>query len=137
MEKSKLKKKYQKIEKLGEGTFGRTFKAKSMSCLLTRSRGEDIETGEIVALLGDVFESSEEGIPAQALRQIAILKSLNHPHIVRFIDVICSKTKRVLVLEYLYTTLKRGLDNAPLVPPLQIKARDLTLHTIEVASPDR
>jgi len=70
MDKSRIDK-YQKLEKLGEGTYGVVYKAK------------DIKTGDVLALKKIRLESVEEGIPSTAIREIALLKDLQHPNIVR------------------------------------------------------
>ena len=41
------------------------------------------EIGEIVALKKIRLNSREEGIPSTAIREIALLKELHHPNIVR------------------------------------------------------
>ena len=64
---------YEKIEKngsLGEGTYGVVYKAK------------DLQTGNIVALKRIRLEVEDEGVPSTAMREISILKELNHPNIV-------------------------------------------------------
>ena len=63
--------KYQKLEKIGEGTYGVVYKAR------------DTTTGELVALKKIRLESEDEGIPSTALREISLLKELKHPNIVR------------------------------------------------------
>ena len=63
--------KYQKIEKIGEGTYGVVYKAKNRL------------TGEFVALKKIRLEAEDEGIPSTAIREISILKELQHPNIVR------------------------------------------------------
>ena len=62
---------YQKLEKVGEGTYGVVYKAK------------DRMTGEIVALKKIRLEAEDEGIPGTAIREISLLKELQHPNIVR------------------------------------------------------
>ena len=62
---------YQKLEKVGEGTYGIVYKAK------------DRVTGEIVALKKIRLEAEDEGIPGTAIREISLLKELQHPNIVR------------------------------------------------------
>jgi len=64
--------KYEKKEKLGEGTYGVVYKAL------------DKITNEFVALKKIRLESEEEGIPSTAIREISLLKELNHPNIVKY-----------------------------------------------------
>ena len=40
--------------------------------------------GDIVALKKIRLEQKEEGIPSTAIREIALLKELNHPNIVKY-----------------------------------------------------
>jgi cyclin-dependent kinase len=63
---------YQKLEKIGEGTYGVVYKAK------------DRITGMIVALKRIRLEAEDEGIPSTAIREISLLKELRHPNIVRY-----------------------------------------------------
>lgn len=62
--------KYQKQERLGEGTYGVVYKAKNM------------QTGEIVAIKKIRLEKEDDGIPSTAIREISLLKNLKHPNIV-------------------------------------------------------
>lgn len=59
-------------EQLGEGTYGIVFQAR------------DRETGEIVALKKIRADSWNEGVPATAMREISVLKEIQHPNIVRY-----------------------------------------------------
>ena len=70
-ERSSSMEKYQKIEKIGEGTYGVVYKAKNRA------------SGELVALKKIRLEAEDEGIPSTAIREISILKELQHPNIVR------------------------------------------------------
>lgn len=90
--------KYQKIEKIGEGTYGVVYKAKNRT------------TGELVALKKIRLEAEDEGIPSTAIREISILKELQHPNIVRLHDVIHTEKKLTLVFEFLDQDLKKFLD---------------------------
>ena len=96
--------KYEKIEVIGEGTYGIVYKAR------------DTDTGEIYALKKIRLESEDEGIPSTAIREIALLKELQHPNIVRLVNVLHTDRKLTLVFEYLDQDLKKLLDNcgAPL-----------------------
>mmetsp|Transcript_37840 Transcript_37840/g.78574 ORF Transcript_37840/g.78574 Transcript_37840/m.78574 type:complete len:308 (+) Transcript_37840:126-1049(+) len=89
---------YQKMEKIGEGTYGVVYKAK------------DRVTGEIVALKKIRLEAEDEGIPSTAIREISLLKELQHPNIVRLYDVVHTERKLTLVFEFLDQDLKKYLD---------------------------
>ncbi|XP_036066820.1 cyclin-dependent-like kinase 5 isoform X4 [Oryzias melastigma] len=80
--------KYEKLEKIGEGTYGTVFKAKNR------------ETHEIVALKRVRLDDDDEGVPSSALREICLLKELKHKNIVRLHDVLHSDKKLTLVFEY-------------------------------------
>ncbi|GFH48087.1 cyclin-dependent kinase 2 [Chaetoceros tenuissimus] len=89
---------YQKMEKIGEGTYGIVYKAK------------DRVTGEIIALKKIRLEAEDEGIPSTAIREISLLKELQHPNIVRLYDVVHTEHKLTLVFEFLDQDLKKYLD---------------------------
>eukprot|EP00941_MAST-03F_sp_MAST-3F-sp1_P002254 g2254.t1 len=92
--------KYKKIEKpLGEGTYGVVYKAKN------------IETGETVALKKIRLEVEDEGVPSTALREISVLKTLDHPNVVKLKDVEHSENRLYLVFEYLDQDLKKHMDS--------------------------
>lgn len=90
--------KYQKLEKIGEGTYGVVYKAK------------DRKTGELLALKKIRLEAEDEGIPSTAIREISLLKQLQHPNIVRLYDVVHTEKKLTLVFEFLDQDLKKYLD---------------------------
>lgn len=54
--------KYEKLEKIGEGTYGTVFK------------GRNRDTMEIVALKRVRLDEDDEGVPSSALREICLLK---------------------------------------------------------------
>jgi serine/threonine protein kinase len=64
--------KYVRTEKLGEGTYGTVYRA--------RVKG----TMQYVALKKIKLANAHEGVPATALREISILRELNHPNVVRY-----------------------------------------------------
>ena len=72
---------YEKYEKLGEGTYGVVFKARNLT------------TGKIVALKKIRMENEEQGVPPTTLREIATLRELHHPNIVKFAFFFLSKKK--------------------------------------------
>lgn len=63
----------------------------------------------------------DEGIPATAIREIAILKELKHPNIVDLISVIHTEAKLTLVFEYVDLDLKKYMDQYGQLQPLQVK----------------
>ncbi len=67
---------YEKMDKLGEGTYGVVYKVK------------DKQSDRIVALKKIWLENEDEGMPSTAMREIAILKELDHVNIVKLLDVI-------------------------------------------------
>ncbi|KAL1935248.1 hypothetical protein VTP01DRAFT_4388 [Rhizomucor pusillus] len=91
--------KYQKIEKLGEGTYGIVYKAQNR------------ETTEVVALKRIRLDNEEEGVPCTAIREISLLKELKHVNILRLYDVLHTEKKLTLVFEYLDSDLKKFLDS--------------------------
>lgn len=89
---------YQKLEKVGEGTYGTVYKAR------------DKTTGELVALKKIRLELADEGTPSTAVREISILKQLQHPNIVKLLDVDHTPTTLTLVFEFIERDLKMYLD---------------------------
>jgi len=92
---------YEILEKclLGEGTYGKVYKARHN------------RTGEAVAMKQMKLDTQEEGVPSTALREIALLKELSHPNVVRLLDVFCKPIKLVLVFEFLEQDLKKYMKS--------------------------
>ncbi|KAM6376909.1 cyclin-dependent kinase 3 isoform 2-T4 [Pluvialis apricaria] len=90
---------FQKLEKIGEGTYGVVYKARNK------------RTGQLVALKKIRLDSETEGVPSTAIREISLLKELKHPNIVRLLDVVHSQKKLYLVFEYLNQDLKKYMDS--------------------------
>jgi len=108
-----IKEKYEKREKVGEGTYGVVYKAL------------DTHTKETVALKKIRLENEEEGMPSTAMREISLLNELKHPNIVNLRDVVYypSEKKLYLIFEYLDQDLKRYLDqNKHNLSPYMIKS---------------
>lgn len=77
MELTSLPENYEVLSVIGEGAFGKVYKAK------------DKKTDILVAIKDIKFQNEEEGIPSTALREIATLKNLKqHPYIVPLREVI-------------------------------------------------
>ncbi|XP_014483440.1 PREDICTED: cyclin-dependent kinase 9-like [Dinoponera quadriceps] len=67
--------KYEKVAKIGQGTFGEVFKAK------------DKNNKKFVAMKKILMENEKEGFPITALREIKILQLLNHENVVKLIEI--------------------------------------------------
>ena len=86
---------YVKIEKIGEGSYGVVFK------------GRHKKRGDIVAMKKVKIDAEEEGIPATSIREISMLRDIQHPNIVQLKDVLMSDLKLYLVFEFLTMDLAR------------------------------
>ena len=63
---------YEKVEKIGEGTYGVVYKAR------------DKVTNETIALKKIRLEQEDEGVPSTAIREISLLKEMQHSNIVKY-----------------------------------------------------
>ena len=97
---------YVKIEKIGEGSYGVVFK------------GRHKKRGDIVAMKKVKIDAEDEGIPATSVREISMLRDIQHQNIVQLKDILMSDLKLYLVFEFLTMDLARfmkmnetGLDS--------------------------
>ena len=74
--------KYEKLEKIGEGTYGYVYKARDQTSREVVDYSPNINIQQVVALKKIKLENEDEGVPSTAMREISILKELNHPNIV-------------------------------------------------------
>jgi len=108
---------FEKVEQVGEGTYGQVYKAK------------DKETGEFVALKRVRMDNEKEGFPITAIREIKILKVLNHKNIVRLKEIVTSKATEYnqgkgsiyMVMEFCDHDLTGLTDAGQRFTPAQIK----------------
>ncbi|KAJ7241006.1 kinase-like domain-containing protein [Mycena haematopus] len=107
---------YQITTKLGEGTFGEVHKAIHTA------------TGRAVALKRILMHNEKEGMPVTALREIKILKALNHPAIVNILDMFVVRSTPTdavsvyMVFPYMDHDLAGLLENERVkLQPSQIK----------------
>ncbi|XP_030627665.1 cyclin-dependent kinase-like 1 isoform X3 [Chanos chanos] len=93
--------KYEKIGKIGEGSYGVVFKCRNK------------DTGQIVAIKKFVESEDDPIIKKIALREIRMLKQLKHSNLVNLIEVFRRKRKLHLVFEYCDHTVLNELDRYP------------------------
>lgn len=67
------------IAQIGEGTYGQVYKAR------------DKRAGVLVALKKVRLENEKEGFPITAVREIKILRQLNHKNIVNLREIVTDK----------------------------------------------
>lgn len=68
---------YEKVEKIGEGTYGVVYKAR------------DLRTNQTLALKKIRLEQEDEGVPSTAIREISLLKEMQHGNIVKYSSDSC------------------------------------------------
>lgn len=74
-------KSYEVIQKLGQGTFGVVQKARNR------------KTNELVALKQLINHLAKEGFPITAMREITILRTLDHTNVLKIVDMIYDPPK--------------------------------------------
>ncbi|GAM19373.1 hypothetical protein SAMD00019534_025480 [Acytostelium subglobosum LB1] len=92
---------FEKLDCIGEGTYGIVYK------------GRDKDTGRIVALKKVKMEKEKDGMPLTSLREIELLKQLNHPNIVRLLEVVVGSSvdSIYLVFEYVEHDIAALVDH--------------------------
>lgn len=78
---------YEKVDQVGEGTFGKVYKARYKSS----NKNNLKTTSEFVALKKILVDNEKEGFPLTAIREIMILKRLNHKNIINLLEIVTSK----------------------------------------------
>ncbi|KAF9048209.1 Pkinase-domain-containing protein [Hymenopellis radicata] len=95
-----MEQRYERMEKLGEGTYGVVYKAR------------DHKTNRVVAMKKIRLEGEDEGVPSTAIREISLLKELNCDYIVRLFEIFHVETKLYLIMEFVDFDLKRYMDSS-------------------------
>ncbi|TXG54178.1 hypothetical protein EZV62_019434 [Acer yangbiense] len=86
---------------LGEGSFGIV------------SKYEDHYTGDIVAIKKIKIKNPLEGIPSSVVREVSLLRELDHENIIRLLDVLSSKESIDLVFEFMDGDLRDFMTTQP------------------------
>jgi cyclin-dependent kinase 2 len=92
---------FQKKHTLGQGSYGKVFLAK------------DTMYNTDVAIKKSKIPLDYDGIPPSYLREIVILRELDHPNIVKLLEVVLTDNELYLVFEYVETDLKQMLLDDP------------------------
>ncbi|XP_021367359.1 cyclin-dependent kinase-like 1 isoform X5 [Mizuhopecten yessoensis] len=93
--------KYDKLGRIGEGSYGVVFKCRNK------------DTGGIVAIKRFVESEDDPLIKKIAMREIRMLKQLKHPNLVNLIEVFRRKKRLHLVFEYVDHTVLHELERFP------------------------
>lgn len=80
---------YQRVQQVGEGTYGKVYKAKNTL------------TGEFVALKRLRLELEREGFPITAMREIKLLQSFDHPNVVGLLEMMVEHSQIFMIFDYL------------------------------------
>ncbi|WBW75049.1 P-TEFb-associated cyclin-dependent protein kinase Lsk1 [Schizosaccharomyces osmophilus] len=93
---------YEKVDQIGEGTYGKVYKAINNV------------TGELVALKRIRLEQEKDGFPITTVREVKILQRLRHKNIVKLLEILVEKNSVNMVFEYMDHDLTGVLLNSQL-----------------------
>jgi serine/threonine protein kinase len=92
---------YERTDRIGQGAYGIVYS------------GVQRSTGQIVAIKRIPFEDAapEGGVPCNVIREISLLRELDHPNVVRLLDVNQTRPGELyLIFEFVAHDLKTFLD---------------------------
>jgi serine/threonine protein kinase len=86
------------LEKLGKGTFGSVYKV------------HNLDSNLLYAIKKIKLDVDREGIPSTVLREISILKSSNHPNVVKIENIAIGNKTIEICLEYFPLDLRKFIE---------------------------
>jgi len=87
------------VRTLGEGAYGVVY------------QGIDNRSQETIALKKIKLDTQSEGVPSTTIREISVLREIDHPNVVQLKDVVMCPNKMYLIFEYLEMDLKKKIDS--------------------------
>lgn len=99
---------YQPLAILGEGSFGKVYMAR------------DLTTGNVVAVKQIKADPDEDGMPVYSVREISILKILQHENVVQLLDVVRDGDV-YLVFEHMDSDLHAFIQHRGGLKPVLVK----------------
>ncbi|XP_040824491.1 cyclin-dependent kinase-like 1 isoform X2 [Ochotona curzoniae] len=113
--------KYEKIGKIGEGSYGVVFKCRNR------------DTGQMVAIKRFLESEDDPVIKKIALREVRMLKQLKHPNLVNLLEVFRRKRRLHLVFEYCDHTVLHELDRHQRGVPEHL-VKSITWQTLQAVN---
>lgn len=80
---------FERFQQVGEGTYGKVYKAKNTN------------TEEIVALKKLRLESEKDGFPITSIREIKLLQSFDHPNVVGLLEMMVEQNQIYMIFDYM------------------------------------
>ena len=111
---------FEKLNRIGEGTYGLVYRA------------VDKQDRKIVALKRIILHNeSKDGFPLTTIREIAMLRRINHPNCVKLLDIVVGRKRDgvFLVFEYCEHDLASLLDHVK-EPFSESEAKSLILQLL-------
>ncbi len=68
------------------------------------------------------MEHEDEGVPSTAIREISLLKEVQHPNIVKLKDIVFDETRLYLIFDFLNEDLKKHLETHTPLNPMTVKS---------------
>lgn len=117
-------------EKIGEGTYGKVFKA------------INDKTKEIVAIkwmgvmvysyIPLIYQDKNEGVPIIAMREVSVLRQICHPNIIKLINCVIKTKSIYLIFEFIDFDLGRLLTSLP--PDISLSSLQIKVVMYQILS---